>query len=65
MRYRPGKGTYGYESAVEDDGRIPAEVIGRTPTRVQIAFACPVAPGLRPRGIVRAVDAASLEAYAS
>jgi len=65
VRYRPGKGTYGYEPAVEPDGRVSAAVIGMTPTRVRIRFNCPVAPGLPPRWIERAVDAASLEGCAS
>lgn len=54
VRYKPGGGTYGYEDGVEQDGRIPAVVIGHSPTRVRIKFAC------GGRVIVRCVDAASL-----
>lgn len=62
VRYRPGHGTYGYEDAIEQDGRIPATVIGHTPTRVRIRFNVPSHSGIfRPRTIERAVDAASLE----
>lgn len=60
VRYRPGNGTYGYESAIEDDGRIPAMVVGVTPTRVRVEFTLNEY-GVR-RRITRAVDAASLVA---
>jgi hypothetical protein len=59
VRYRPGHGTYGYEPAVEADGRIPATVIGHTAQRVRIRFVVPIA-GAPPRPVTRAVDAASL-----
>lgn len=56
VRYKPGYGTYGYEEVIEADGRIPAEVIGRTKTRVRIKFK------LTEFGTTsRAVDAASLQ----
>lgn len=28
VRYKPGSGTYGYEDLIQEDGRIPATVIG-------------------------------------
>lgn len=36
VRYKPGTGTYGYEDYLDADGRIPAVVIGHSPTRVRI-----------------------------
>jgi len=60
VRYRPGTGTYGFEEAVEEDGRIPATVIGHSPTRVRIAFDIPMVADTRRRRVERAVDAASL-----
>lgn len=53
VRYKPGQGTYGYEHLVEDDGRIPAVVVGHSATRVRIRFL--------QWDRVRCVDAASLE----
>lgn len=38
VRYKPGAGVYGYEDVVEPDGRIPALVIGYSPTKVRIEF---------------------------
>lgn len=58
VRYKPGYGTYGYEHLIEADGRIPAVVIGLTPTRVRIEIGKTV--GTRKNGNVRTVDAASL-----
>lgn len=57
IRYKPGQGTYGYEDALEDDGRLPGVVVGITRTRVRVELT------LLKRGrakITRAVDAASL-----
>jgi len=59
VRYRPGYGTYGFEDAVQADGRIPAVVVGHTPTRVRVRFTVPMV-GSKPRTVDRAVDAASL-----
>lgn len=36
VRYLPGFGTYGFEDALEDDGRLPGVVLGHTPTRVRV-----------------------------
>lgn len=53
--YKPGFGTYGYEDVVDATGRVAAEVIGYSPTRVRIRT-------FNNRGAVdRAVDAASLK----
>jgi hypothetical protein len=57
VRYRPGYGTYGYEQVIEADGRIPAKVIGLTPSRVRIQFKLTEFGSVK-----RAVDAASLVA---
>lgn len=70
VRYKPGSGTYGYEDAIEADGRIGGIVMGFTPrrkdtgvarVRVQLClFHC--VDGRRGAGhfVMRAVDAASL-----
>lgn len=55
VRYRPGTGTYGYEDGIQEDGRIPATVVGHSRTRVRIEFRC------GPRLITRCVDATSLQ----
>lgn len=55
VRYKPGGGTYGYEDLLEADGRIPAEVIGFSRTRVRLRFKAG-----RVRDTTRCVDAASL-----
>ena len=47
VRYRPGFGTYGYEDALEADGKIPGVVVGFTRTRVRVELA------LRGRGRLR------------
>lgn len=57
IRYKPGTGTYGYEDALEDDGRLPGIVIGFSRTRVRVELT------LAKRGrskVTRCVDAASL-----
>lgn len=38
VRYKPGKGTYGYEDAIAAsfDGRVPGVVVGFTATRVRV-----------------------------
>lgn len=38
VRYKPGQGTYGYEveTRLSTDGRIPAVVVGHSPTRVRV-----------------------------
>jgi len=54
IRYKPGFGTYGYEDALEADGRVPGVVLGFTRTRVRIRTRC------NGGETVRAVDAASL-----
>lgn len=38
VRYKPGDGVYGYEDLIEADGRIPAIVMGHSPTRTRIRF---------------------------
>ena len=58
VRYKPGTGTYGYEESLEDDGRLPAKVIGFTDTRVRIAMSLKMAGN--PTTKDRAVDAESL-----
>lgn len=56
VRYKPGTGTqYVPDVKVEDDGRVAAIVVGRTPKRVRIRYA--TADG---RIVQRAVDADSL-----
>lgn len=56
VRFRPGKGTYGYEDCLEADGRLGALVVGHTTTRVRIELT-----GNHRRWHDRvAVDAASL-----
>lgn len=64
VRYKPGIGTYGYEAAVEADGRIPAVVVGHSPSKVRIRFAMSLA-GWKPKTIERGVAAASLQVVAS
>lgn len=59
VRYKPGVGTYGYDDAIEADGRIPARVIGHSRSRVKITFAV-TEYGIT-RSISRGVDAASLQ----
>jgi hypothetical protein len=57
IRYRPGAGTYGYEDALEADGRLPGVILGFSTTRVRVELT------LKKRWnqkVVRAVDAASL-----
>jgi hypothetical protein len=56
VRFKPGVGTYGYEDATGEDGRVPARVVALTDKRVRIEF--PEHKWLK----VRAVDAASLVA---
>lgn len=56
VRYKPGYGTYGYEDMTENDGRVPAEVVGFTPTRVRVRLTSTRTA----RVVVRAVDAESL-----
>lgn len=56
VRYKPGTGTYGYEDLLEADGRMPAVVVGFTPTRVRVEW-----QQGRLNGLTRAVDAASLK----
>lgn len=57
VRYKPGTGTYGYEDVLEADGRLTAEVIGFSRTRVRVVLT------LGNRGkTTRCVDAASLQA---
>ena len=63
VRYKPGSGTYGYEDLLEQDGRVPAVVVGLTPirrdtgsSRVRIKFTTG-----RIAGKTRAVDATSLK----
>lgn len=36
IRFRPGKGTYGYEDSMGEDGRVPGVVDGFTPKRVRV-----------------------------
>lgn len=36
IRYKPGYGTYGYEDALEADGRLPGVVVGYSETRVRV-----------------------------
>jgi hypothetical protein len=59
VRYQPGSGTYGYEDALEVDGRLPGIVVGFSPTRVRVTLT------LHKRGrgvtVTRCVDATSLE----
>lgn len=56
LRYRPGYGTYGYEDMVEKDGRLPAEVIGFSPTRIRVVLTS----ARTMRTVTRCVDAESL-----
>jgi hypothetical protein len=56
VRYRPGDGTYGYEDALEADGRVPGVVVGFTPRRVRVQLTLE-----RGRTRQASVDAANLE----
>jgi hypothetical protein len=56
VRYKPGIGTYGYEDALEADGRVPGVVIGHSTTRVRVRLTLD-----KGRAWNRAVDTASLE----
>jgi hypothetical protein len=58
IRYKPGNGTYGYEDALEADGRVQGIVLGHTPTRVRVQLELRT-PAIR-RSVTRSVDAASL-----
>lgn len=60
VRYRPAAGTYGYELAIEGDGRVPGVVAGYTPKRVLVRLTMGEF-GHR----LRAVDAVNLRAAAS
>jgi len=63
VRYKPGFGTYGYEDALEADGRLPGVVIGSTPAgkvRVELLLVKRFHTT-----VVRTVAAASLEAVRS
>lgn len=55
VRYRPGFGTYGYEDAVQSDGRVPGVVVGFSRTRVRVRLTLDLG-----RVITRCVDEASL-----
>lgn len=60
MRYKPGYGTYGYEDALEADGRLPGVVIGLTPAgKIRVALTLAKRGGCT---LQRSVDAASLAA---
>lgn len=59
VRYKPGTGTYGYEDALDADGRLPGVVLGFSRTRVRVELTLAKRGGLK---LSRAVDAASLEA---
>ena len=63
VRYKPGSGTYGYEDALESDGRLPGVVIGMTRPRRDGPSRARVRLTLAKRGgciITRCVDVASL-----
>lgn len=60
VRYKPGKGTYGYEHLLEADGRVSAKVVGHTNTRVVIEIHKAIGGGNRINSR-RVVDASSLE----
>lgn len=36
IRYLPGFGVYGFEDALEDDGRLPGVVLAHTQTRISV-----------------------------
>jgi hypothetical protein len=57
IRYKPGNGTYGYEDAVEADGRIPGIVIEITSTRIRVRLTLAKRGGMT---IIRGVNANSL-----
>ena len=57
VRYKPGYGTYGYEDALEADGRLPGIVIGLTPARVRVELTLTKRRGST---VVRSVEASSL-----
>lgn len=59
VRYLPGTGTYGYEDALEADGRLPGIVKGYTKARIQVELRLERRGGIR---IQRAVAAESLQA---
>ena len=57
VRYLPGQGTYGFEDCLESDGRVPGEVMGHTPTRVQVMLTLTKRGGSK---VKRAVNAEQL-----
>lgn len=57
VRYKPGYGTYGYEDAIEEDGRVPGVVRGQTATRIQVELTLAKRGGSR---VKCAVNPASL-----
>lgn len=58
VRYRPGTGTYGYEQALEADGRVPGVVLGFSRTRIRVQLF--LTEFGRTRSLSRCVDAVSL-----
>lgn len=55
IRYTPGYGTYGYEDALEPDGRLPGVVEALTPSgRVRVALTLTKRGGLTVRRTVAA-----------
>lgn len=59
IRYRPSVGTYGYEYAIQSDGRVPGIVVGFSPTRVRVRLTLYLG-----RITTRCVDEASLVRHA-
>jgi hypothetical protein len=59
VRYKPGYGTYGYEDALEADGRVPGVVVGFSKTRVRVELTLVKRGGQK---LTKCVDAASLQA---
>lgn len=57
VRYKPGYGTYGYEDALEDDGRLPGVVVGHSETRVRVELTLAKRYGAK---ILRCVNVESL-----
>jgi hypothetical protein len=58
VRYRPGTGTYGYEEALQNDGRLCGVVVGFSRTRVRVELR--LTEFGRARTVTRCVDRESL-----
>jgi hypothetical protein len=64
IRYLPGFGVYGFEDALEADGRLPGVVLGHTPTRIQVELTLTKRRGAKVRRAVNAEQLIRSEASA-